>query len=250
MSDAIRVVTNGGFFADRFARYLQRQIAISRLTVDQVVRREAKGLVRNAFRFTPPMAGRTFARGYSSSKKAIKNSVGRALVMRNEATVQRSLQTVRGDARRAALQKMAQELAVPPATLAQFIKQNQKPDKRYPDNAPRHFSTVDKRKAVILLLERTIGATAAGWCRAALGLGITVPDWITRWQGKNTGAFSFSMRGNLVEFKARNPNRHTDSANIQRQLDSAYDRQAESIRRQLVSAIARGVIRREDVFGR
>lgn len=250
MSDAIRIVTNGGYFADRFARYLQRQISISRLTVEQVVRREAKGLVRNAFRYTPPMAGRTFAKGFQASRKAIKRSVGRALVMRNEGTVQRSLQTVRNQARRQALENLAAQLAVQPAGLVQFIKSNQRPDKHYPDAAPRHFSTVDKRKAVILLLERTIGATAAGWCRAALALGITVPQWITRWQSRNAGAIMFATRGNLIEFKARNPNRHTDSAAIQHALDSAYDRQAESIRRQLVAAISRGVLRREDVFGR
>jgi hypothetical protein len=250
MMSSIRVTTNGGYFADRFARYLARQIQVSRLTVEQVVRREAKGVIKHAFKLTPPMAGRSFAKGFSASRKAIKSTVQRALVMRNEATVQRSLQTVRREARRAALQELAAELAVPPATLVQFIKQNQKPDKRYPDAAPRHFSTVEKRKAVIAMLERTIGATAAGWCRAALALGITVPDWITRWQGRNTGSVSFSMRGNVVEFKAKNPNRHTDSAHIQRALDSAYGRQAESIRRQLVQAIARGVLRREDVFGR
>ena len=246
----IRVTTNAGFFANRFARYLATQISISRLTAEQVVRREAKGLVRNAFRFTPPMAGRSFAKGFSASRKAIKATVGKALVMRNEVTVQRSLQTVRREARRVALQELAQELAVPPSTLVQFIKQNQKPDKRYPDGAPRHFSTVEKRKAVILLLEQTIGATAAGWCRAALALGITVPNWVSRWQSRNTGAVAFSVSGNVIEFKARNPNRHTDGANIQRALDSAYDRQAESIRRQLISAIARGVIQREDVFSR
>lgn len=250
MSDTIRVTTDGGYFADRFARYLGRQIQISRLTVEQVVRREAKGLVRNGFRYTPPMAGRTFAKGYSASRKAIRRTVGRALVMRNEATVQRSLLTVRREARRAALQELADQLAVQPAALVQFIKQNQKPDKHYPDAAPKHFSTVEKRKAVILLLERTIGATAAGWCRAALSLGITVPTWILRWQSRNAGSVLFSTRGNTVEFKARNPNRHTDGANIQRQLDGAYDRQSESIRRQLISAIAAGVLRREDVFGR
>lgn len=250
MSNVISVTTNGGYFADRFARYLGRQIQISRLSVERVIRREAKGVVKNAFKFTPPMAGRTFAKGYSASRKAIKRTVGRALVMRNEATVQRSLQTARREARRTALQELAQELAVPPATLVQFIKQHQKPDKRYPDNAPRHFSTVDKRKAVILLLERTIGATAAGWCRAALALGITVPDWITRWQGKNTGTVSFLVRGNLVEFNARNPNRHTDSVSIQRALDSAYGVQSDNIRKQLIEAIRVGVFRREDVFGR
>jgi hypothetical protein len=246
----IRVTTNAGYFAERFARYMSRQIAVSRLTVEQVVRREAKGLLKNAFRFTPPMQGRSFAKGFSASRRAIKATVGKALEMRNQASVQRSLQTVRNEARKAALQDLAADLAVQPGALVQFIKRNQKPDKRYPQNGPRHFSTVEKRKAVVLLLEKTIGATAAGWARAALALGLTVPEWITRWKSRNVGSILFLIRGNIVEFKAVNPNKHTDARTIQAALDSAYDRQAQSIRSQLTSAIAARVIRREDVFGR
>lgn len=250
MSDAIRITTNAGYFADRFQRYLQRSIQISRRSVEQVVKTQAKGLVRNAFRYTPPMAGRTFAKGYSASKRAIRNTVRRALVMRNEAAVNRLLQNARRPARRFELERQANELQAGPATLVQFIKSNQRPDKHYPDSAPRHLSTVAKRAAVQVLLEKTIGATAAGWCAAATALGVTFPDWVGRWRSRNNGRVIFRAIGNVVEFKARNPNRHTDSATIQRALDSAYDRQAEAMRRSLVSAIAAGVLRREDVFGR
>jgi hypothetical protein len=249
-NDMIQITTNAGFFAQRFQRYLQRSIQISRRSVEAVVKEQAKGLIRNAFRYTPPMAGRSFAKGYSASKKAITNTVYRALVMRNEATVARSLQTVRRDTRRAALQQLAEQLAVEPSALVQFIKRNQKPDKHYPDRAPKHFSTIQKRKEVIALLEKTIGATAAGWCAAAAYLGVTFPDWVARWRSRNNGNVSLQISGNVIQFKARNPNRHTDSATIQRALDSAYDRQAEAMRRRLISAIAAGVLRREDVFGR
>lgn len=250
MSDNIRVTTNAGFFAERFQRYLQRSIQISRVSVERVVTRQAKGLVRNAFRFTPPMAGRSFAKGYSASKRAIRNTVRRALVMRNEAAVARILQSTRRQARRLELQRQALELQAAPSTLVQFIKRNQKPDKHYPDAAPKHFSTVAKRQAVEQLLERTIGATAAGWCAAATRLGVTFPDWVGRWKSVNNGSVVFRTAGNVVQFQAKNPNRHTDSATIQRALDAAYDRQAEAMRRSLVSAIAAGVLRREDVFGR
>lgn len=250
MSDSIQITTNAGFFAQRFNRYLQRSIQISRVSVEAVVKRQAKGLIRNAFRYTPPMAGRTFAKGYSASKKAIRKTVRRALVMRNEQSTHRLLNTARRDARRVQLQEQLQEMAVQPSQLVQFIKRHQKPDKHYPDSAPKHFSTVAKRQAVDVLLEKTIGATAAGWCAAAASLGVTFPDWVGRWRSKNNGTITFRVSGNTVEFKAKNPNRHTDAATIQRALDSAYDRQAEAMRRSLISAISAGVIRREDVFGR
>lgn len=250
MSDAIRITTNSGYFADRFQRYLQRSIQISRLSVEQVVRRQAKGLIRNAFLHTPPMAGRSFAKGFSASKKAIRATVRRALVMRNEQTIGRLLQTARRPARRLELEQQARELSVAPATLVQFIKQNQKPDKRYPSSAPRHLSTVAKRAAVQALLEKTIGVTAAGWCAAATSLGVAFPEWVGRWKSRNNGTVVFRSSGNVVEFKAKNPNRHTDSATIQRALNAAYDRQAEAMRRSLVTAIARGVFQRQDVFGR
>ena len=84
MSDAIRVTTNAGEFGARFNRYLQRSIAVTRRTTQEVVEEQARGLVRNAFKYTPPMAGRSFAKGFSASKKAIRNSLRKALVIRNE----------------------------------------------------------------------------------------------------------------------------------------------------------------------
>ena len=246
----IRVTTNAGFFASRFSRYLARSIQVGTRTAETIVREQAKGLIRNAFKFTPPMAGRSFAKGYSASKKAITASVRKALVMRNEATVQRSLEKVRSEARKVALEKLAQELAVTPSTLVHFIRQGQKPDKRYPDSAPKHFSTVQKRKEVIALLEKTIGVTAAGWCAAAAAFGVTFPNWVGRWRSKNNGTVSVRTANNSIQFKASNPNRHTDSATIQRALDNAYDRQAEAMRARLISAISAGVLRSQDVFGR
>lgn len=246
----ISITTNGGYFADRFARYLGRQLQITKLTVEQVIRREAKGVIKAAFKFTPPMAGRSFAKGYSASRKAIKRTVYRALIVKSEESVQRSLARVRSEARREVLTKTLEQLKVDPASLVRFIKHNQKPDKHYPDAAPRHYSTAAKRKQVIELLEKTIGATAAGWCRAALALGITVPDWVTRWQHRNAGSVFFEVKDKVVQFKAINPNKHTDSKSIQRVLDQAFDVQANNIRKQLNSAIAAKIFKREDIYGR
>ena len=137
-----------------------------------------------------------------------------------------------------------------PAALVQFIKQHQKPDKRYPDDAPKHFTTVAKRAQVEALLERTIGVTAAGWCKAATALRVTFPNWVGRLQSKNSGTAALRVVGNIVAFRARNPNKHTDSATIQRALQQAYDIQAEAMRRRLISGISARAIRRSDVFSR
>lgn len=250
MSDAIRITTNAGEFGRRFNRYLQRSIAVGRRTTQEIVEEQARGLVRNAFKYTPPMAGRSFAKGYSASKKQIRTSLRKALVIRNETTVARQLEKARTAARRAQVQEVARELEASPAALVQFIKQHQKRDKRYPDDAPKHFTTVAKRTDVEKLLERTIGVTAAGWCRAATALRVTYPGWVGRLQSKNTGTAALRTTGNLVEFTARNPNKHTDSATIQRALQQAYDIQAEAMRRRLISGISARAIRRSDVFSR
>lgn len=182
--------------------------------------------------------------------KAIRNSLRKALVIRNEATVARQLEKARTAARRAQVQEVTRELEASPAALVQFIKQHQKRDKRYPDDAPKHFTTVAKRAQVEALLERTIGVTAAGWCKAATALRVTFPDWVGRLQSKNTGTAALRVIGNIVAFRARNPNRHTDSATIQRALQQAYDIQAEAMRRRLISGISARAIRRSDVFSR
>ena len=250
MSDAIQITTNAGEFGARFDRYLQRSIAVTRRTTQEVVEEQARGLVRNAFKYTPPMAGRSFAKGLSASKKAIRNSLRKALVIRNETTIARQLDRARNAARRSQLEVVSREMEATPAALVQFIKEHQKPDKRYPDSAPKHFTTVAKRAQVEALLERTIGVTAAGWCRAASALRVTFPGWVGRLQSKNSGTAGMRTTGNLVEFKAVNPNRHTDSATIQRALQQAYDIQAEAMRRRLISGISARAIRRSDVFSR
>jgi hypothetical protein len=257
MSDAIRVTTNVGAYADRFNRYLRRTIQISRLTTEQVIRREAKGLIKFAFKYTPPMVARSgvkgysFAKGYSHSKKAIRADLKKALTARNMESTTRVFERTRNAARREQYREILEQLQASPNTVVRFIKQNQKPTKRYPVDGPKHFVTVDTRKQVLFLLEKSIGVTAAGWCAAATALGFNgVPDWVSRWASKNTGSVVFRVSGNVVEFNARNPNRHTDSARIQRILDYAFRSQADSMRRQLISAISDGVLTRQEVFGR
>jgi len=250
MSDIIRVTTNVGAQADRFNRYLRRTISISRLTAEQVIRREAKSVIKFAFTYTPPMAGRSFAKGFSSSRKAIRASLKQALIVRNETSTTRLFERARTQARREKYQEILNQLKASPNELVAFIKENQRPSKKYPADGPKHFTTVDKRKQVQELLEKTIGVTAAGWCAAAKSLGVVFPDWIGRWSSKNAGAVVFRVSGNLVEFKARNPNRHTDSGRIQRTLDSAFSRQANNMREQLNSAIAAGIFNRSEIYGR
>jgi hypothetical protein len=111
--------------------------------------------------------------------------------------------------------------------------------------------TVETRARVFALLEKTIGATAAGWVTAARALSVRgVPEWITRWSSKNNGSSQIVISGNTVEFKARNPNRHSDSRRIQRFIDGAYGKAARNMRAQLVSAISQGIFTREQIFGR
>ncbi len=250
MSNGIQVTTNIGWYGERFERYLARSIQISRVSVQQVVTRQAKGLVRNAFRYTPPMKGRTFAKGYSAAVRAIRNTLKRATKIKNEEPLRKSLARARTQRTRDRLEEVLREIRIPAASLASKIKANLTPEKHYPDGAERFYATTQTRKNVQALFERTIGVTAAGWCFAANRLGVLYEPWVGRFQGKNSGTASFRVTGTVVEFRAVNPNRHTDSATIQRALNSAYDRQATAMRNSLIRAIQRGVLRREDVFAR
>jgi hypothetical protein len=251
MSDAIRVTTDFGSNEARFNRYLQRTIQISRLTSEQVVRREAGRLVKWAIAYTPPMANRSYAKGFSASKRAIRGSLKLALTARNAESIARGLERTRNQDRRTQYRLIQQQLEASPESVVQFIKRNQKPSKKYPTNGPKHFVTVETRKRVFALLEKTIGATAAGWVTAARALGVRgVPEWITRWSSRNNGSSQVVVSGNTVKFKARNPNRHSDSRRIQRFLDQAYFRAANNMRSQLTAAIANGVFTRQQIFGR
>jgi hypothetical protein len=251
MSSGIQISTNGGVYAQRFNRYLERTIQISRLTAEQVIRREGGRLVKFALLYTPPMANRSYAKGFAASKRAIRGSLKLALTARNAATVARGIERTRNEDRRRQYRAIQRELEASPESVVRFIKQHQKPSKKYPLNGPKHFVTVETRRQVFALLEKTIGATAAGWVTAARALGVRgVPDWITRWSARNNGSSQILVNNNTVEFKARNPNRHTDSRRIQRFLDQAYFRSAENMRAQLNSAIAAGVFTRAQIYGR
>lgn len=248
MSDAITVTTNAGFLARRFERYLQRSIQIGRRSVEIIVREQARGLVKHAFLYTPPMAGRSFFQGKKASQNAIAATIVKATVVKNLARVERQLSARRSNVPQEQLLQMQEQLKMTPSQMAQKIRSNRRPDKHYPDAGPKFYVTKQTRKQLRHIFEMTMGATAAGWCYAADKLGVIYPDWIGRWSSSNSGTATFQTTNTLVEFKAKNPNRHRDSRSIQRALDSAYDAQAGKMRNRLISAISAGVLRREDVF--
>jgi len=248
MSNGIIITTNAGFFARRFERYLARSIQISRRSAEVVVREQARGLIRQAFIYTPPMAGRSFFQGKKASQRAIQATISRATIIKSQTKVERSLASQTSSTPREVLLEMLEDLKLSPAALADKIRANQRPDKHYPDSAQKFYASRQSVKSVQQIFERTMGVTAAGWCTAATALGVVFPDWIGRWAGKNNGTVVFQSSETMIMFKAVNRNRHMDGATIQRALDYAYDKQANKMRNSLIKAIARGVLRREDVF--
>lgn len=250
MSSGIRVFTTGQRAAGDFGRYLDARIRTSRQTVEQVVKQQAKGLVKHAFKATPPMALRSFAQGFRASRRAIAGGLKKALTIRNEARVLDQIQRTRNVTRRTQLEEILAQLRVSPSTLLRQIQGNQRPDKKYPDSAPQYFATVATRRELQRLLEATIGVTAAGWVTAANMLGVPYPPWIGRWAGTNTGTSNLRSYQNLTVFRAKNNNRHSDSATIQRALNYAYRMQAQAMERNLNRAIEQNVVRSGDVFTR
>lgn len=257
MSNEIVITTNAGYFSERFARYLARSIQITRRTTEAVVREQAKMLVQVAFAYTPPMSGKIrqdktakFPKGYRASQRAIERTLKLATIIKNRSVIERSLERARDENKRAQLTAILEELDQPAQRVVAYVKQYQRPNKQWPASTQKFHTTREKRKQAVTILSRTIGATAAGWCAAADRLGVRYPDWIARWKARNSGSMVLRVEPTLIQFTARNANRHSDAGAIQRSLDKAFDEQARAMRASLISAISDGVLRREDVFGR
>lgn len=250
MSDTIRITTDAGWCAQRFQRYLARSIQVTTRSVEEVVKEQARGLVREAFLQTPPMNGRSFFQGKKASQSAIGVTLARATLIKNEARIVRALNARTSSTPREELERMLEQVRLGPNALAARIRANQRRNKTYPESSPKFYTTKGTRKSVRQIFEATMGITAAGWCHAARSLGVIFPEWIGRHSGKNSGSMTFTTQGSVITFKAVNPNRHHDSATIQRAINAAYDAQAGRMRNSLIRAIERGILTRQDVFGR
>lgn len=258
MSNEILITTNAGYFSERFARYLARSIQITRRTAEEVVREQAKMLVQVAFAYTPPMGGQyrkrdktaKFPKGYRASHKAIERTLKLATIIKNRDVISRALRKARDEGKREQLKAILEELDEPAQRVVAYVRQYQRPNKQWPKNNQKFHTTKEKRKQAVTILARTIGVTAAGWCAAADRLGVSYPEWIGRWKARNSGTMTIRVEPTLIQFTARNANKHSDAGAIQRSLDSAFEVQANAMRRSLISAISDGVLRREDVFGR
>jgi len=208
----------------RFQRWLENVLRTSKRTVSVVAQEQFRGVIKNAFLLTPPMAETSFAKGFSAGKRAIRKDTGMAF---------------RSISERTNLAKLKVK-PLPFNEAKKWYHSLQKPNRRI--EAPpkkRPLLKSDLAKLREQLMEK-MGVTAAGWCTAADQLGVRYPSWIGRHKAQNSGTYEFTVTDSKMNIGARNPSRHTASSYIQFLLNAAFRKQSEAMRRRVMSALKAG----------
>jgi hypothetical protein len=218
------------FDQQRFQRWLGNVLKTSKRQASVVAQEQFRGVLKEAFRLTPPMADSSFANGFSRSRKQIRKDTATAFVAVSE------------DRGVAALKRKGLQLPSGGVSAAlRWYKAHQAKNKRVYVDQKRLILRGDLAKLREILV-RDIGITAAGWVKAAQEMNVKPmpPEWVTKHTGKNPGRFTFRASTNELAIIAHNTSRHSSSAYIQKLLDRAFDRQADKMRRRVISALASG----------
>lgn len=212
------------FEQERFQRWLGNVLRTSKRTVSVVAQEQFKGVIKNAFLLTPPMAETSFAKGFSAGKRAIRKDTGMAF---------------RAISERTNLTKLKVK-PMPYNEAKKWYQSLQKPNRRI--EAPPKKRPILKANLLRLReqLMQMMGVTAAGWCVAADQLGVKYPAWIGRHKSQNSGSYEFVVTESKMKIAARNPSRHSASSYIQFILSNAFRKQAEAMRRRVMSALKSG----------
>lgn len=218
------------FEQERFQRWLGNVLKTSKRAASVVAQEQFRGVIKEAFRLTPPMADGTFANGFSRSRKQIKKDTASAFISVSE------------DRGVAALKRRGILLPSGGVSAAlRWYKAHQAKNKRvYVDQKRLILRNELERLRQILI--RDIGITAAGWVKAAQELNVrpAAPEWVSRHTGKNPGQFMFNASTNELFIRALNTSKHSASTYIQKLLDRAFEKQSEKMRRRVISALAAG----------
>jgi hypothetical protein len=204
-----------------FYAALERAISKSKKTSREVALQSFKGVVRNLFRITPPMKVEwdtntntpandgAFKAGQDAGRKAIDNDLKKAFTVVSQ------------------VQKGKKNAVDPRANLAWYLSirnKRRRVGRKY--GVPIDQSDFNSIQKAVYGLQ---GWTAAGWMHAASRLGISVPKWIGGKSGK--GKMQFDERPTSWGFVAVNGTNHSDSQNIQRQVNTALEMQRRKMER-------------------
>jgi hypothetical protein len=216
------------FENERFQRWLRNVLRTSKREVSVVVQEQFRGVIKEAFKLTPPMHFGSFANGFSRGRKMIRKDTAQAFIAVSE------------DKGVAALKRRGISLPSGGVSAAlAWYKSNQEANKRVHVDKKRLILKSDLQRLRERLI-KDIGMTAAGWVKAATELKVkpAAPDWITRHTGTNPGAYTFNVSANTLNIVARNTAKHSASNYIQKILNNAFEAQARKMRLRIISALA------------
>jgi hypothetical protein len=218
------------FDQERFQRWLSNVLKTSKRAASVVAQEQFRGVIKEAFRLTPPMADSSFANGFSRSRKQIKKDTSTAFISVSE------------DRGVAALKRRGILLPSGGVSAAlRWYKAHQAKNKRVYVGQKRLILRNELERLRQMLIQN-IGITAAGWVKAAQELSVrpAAPAWISKHTGKNPGQFKFNASTNELFILALNTSKHSASSYIQKLLDRAFEKQAQKMRRRVISALAAG----------
>jgi hypothetical protein len=223
----MKATISTNFEQERFQRWLRNVLRTSKREVSVVVQEQFRGVIKEAFRLTPPMADTTFAKGFSAAKKSIKRDTTKAFYAVSEG--------------KGVLALKRKGLSLPSGGVSaalSWYKSHQTPSKR-PKVEQKRFILKSELEHLRNRLIQDIGITAAGWVKAATELNVkpAAPDWVQRHTGRNPGQYTFNVSNNQLAIMAKNTAKHSASSYIQTLLDRAFFKQTTKMRLRIINAL-------------
>lgn len=191
----------------RFRQAMRDYARYSRKSGESLLRAQARLFVRDVVRITPPNQGRM-------SKQ------------KGDAAVRVDLSRILKPSRRANAEDAA-------SVHARMRRRNGRVDRRYNPVPARNVAAY--RRQVLA----NVGILASGWNAAAVALGLNLPAWITR-HGTKYGSIKVQFSWVRLVITISNMVRFAGAVRgMERRLQSALDRRARALRKQVAHYLKR-----------
>lgn len=202
-----------------FDQALKAFRAHSRKAVGQVLREQAKGVLKKIVEFTPPGSHkiqgsdakkRGESKVESDIRKLMEPGRGKELSSDSPADIHRRNRDRRGRVRR----ELSPKIKVRAGDLARLIREK----------------------------KRMVGFLASGWRAAADKFGAKIPNWIRRHSGQ--GSSKEKSSSVMVEVSATNSVDYASSGDMERRVQQALNGQTRSIENQVKALAAKAAARK------
>ncbi len=196
------------FDRSKFDTALKQFRALSRRAIGEILKEQARGIIRRVTEFTPPGGGGV--RGTEAKKRGEAKVAGdifklmergrkKEVSSESPADIHRRHRDARGRVRR----ELSPKIKVRASDLSKLIREK----------------------------KRMVGFLASGWKAAASKFNARLPAWITRHSGP--GSAKVRSDAAMVEVSATNSVDYASRMDIDRRIQSAIDAQAGAMLRQV-----------------